>query len=159
MTQHNSSPSSNPKSFNQSAIGLFIVGLLFVGCGYAMQQEQQYKEKNFTKTTGKVIENYISSYKPIPTDFRSSTTYVHRIDFIANGRLFNFTDIYGDGLDSFSVAKDGSVTVLYDPKNPANSPKAYRPYSIMKWNFFVFGSMMIILGVSTIVYKPQIASL
>jgi hypothetical protein len=154
MTQHNSS-SSNPKSFNKSAIGLFIAGLLFVCCGYEMQQEQQYREKNFIKTTGKVIENYISSYKPIPTDFRSSTTYVNRIDFIANGRLFNFTDIYGDGLDSFNVAKDGSVAVLYDPKNPANSPKAYRPHGIMKWNCFVLGSIMMIFGASTIVYKPS----
>jgi hypothetical protein len=121
-----------------------------------MQQEQQYKEKNFIKTTGKVIDDFNFSHKPIATDHRSTTVYVYKIDFMANDRLFNFTDIYGDGLDSFDVAKDGTVTVLYDPKNPANLPKAYRPRSIAKWNFLLLGGTMIILSV--IVSKPSAIS-
>lgn len=155
MTQHNSPISSKPKSFHKSAIGLFILGLLFVGGGYGLHQEQQYKEKNFVKTTGKVIENFNRSYKPIATDRRSTTTYVYKIDFVVTGQLFNFIDLYGDGLDSFDVAKDGTVSVLYDPKNPANLPKAYRPYSITKWNFFILGGMMIIFSVSIIACKPS----
>jgi hypothetical protein len=155
MTQHNSSPSSKPKSFDKSAIGLFIFGLLFIGSGYGIQQNWQYKEKNFTKTTGKVIEDFNYSNKPIATDRHSSTVYVYKIDFIANGRLLNFTDINTESLDPFEVARDGTVTVIYDPKNP-ESAKAYRPYSFGSWQFFIYGGVTIIFSV--MVAKPSVIS-
>jgi hypothetical protein len=156
MIQQNFLSSHKPKSSNKYAISLFLLGLLFLICGYGMQQEQQYKEKNYTKTTGKVIEDFNYSYKPIATDLSSRTNYVYKIDFMANGKLFNFTDSYVEGLqDSFNVAKDRSVTVLYDPKNPANSPEAYRPHGITKWNFFMMGGTMIILSISIIACKPS----
>jgi hypothetical protein len=156
MTQQNFILSPKPKSFNKSAIGLFFLGLLFVGFGYEMQQEQQYKEKTYAKTTGKVIEDFNFSYKPIAIDLSSRKNYVYKIDFIANGQLFNFTDSYLEGLqDSFNVAKDRSITVLYDPKNPANLPKADRPHGIMKWNLFMMGGTMIILSIIIVACKPS----
>lgn len=152
MTQHNSSPSPspnpNPKPFDKSAIGLFIAGLLFIGFGYGIQQNHQYQEKNFTKTTGKIVEDFNYSNKPIASSFRSSTVYVYKIDFIANGRLINFTHVHHEGLDPFEVAKDNkTVTVIYDPKNPEMSAEAYRPYGFGSWQFFIYGGTMIIFSV------------
>jgi hypothetical protein len=150
MTQHNSSPSSKPKSFNEVAIFLFIIGLLNIGAGYGIQQLSQYKEKNFIKTTGKVIGTVNIPLRIVPGDYRSREQHVYQIEFTAKGRLFRFGDSYrSDGVDYFGADKDGTVTVLYDPKNPTVAAEVYRSAGAVRyWHLFLCGGIAIAFSLS-----------
>ncbi len=150
MTQNNSALSSKSKSFNEVAIFLLVIGLLNIGAGYGTQQWIQHKEKNFIKTTGKVIGNADITLGLRPSDYRTREQHIYQIEFTAKDRLFRFGDSYrSDGVDYFGAEKDGTVTVLYDPKNPAVAAEVYRPTGAMRyWYFFLCGGVAILASLS-----------
>jgi hypothetical protein len=149
MTQHNSSPSSRPKSFNEFDIFLFLMGLLSILGGYGIQELNQYKEKNFLKTTGKVIEHVNMPSQQVPGDYRSREQHVYKIEFTAKNRLFNFVDSYSSGgVDYIGVDPDGTVDVLYDPKNPTVAAEVYRPLgAVRSWYLYLGGGILILFSI------------
>lgn len=149
MTQHNSSLSSRPKSFKEFDIFLFIMGLLSIVGGYGIQELSQYKEKNFLKTTGNVIEHVNMPSQPVPGDYRSREQHVYKIEFTVKNRLFNFVDSYSSGgVDYIGVDPDGTVAVLYDPKNPAVAAEVYRPLGAARsWYLYLGGGILILFSI------------
>jgi hypothetical protein len=149
MTQHNSSPSLNPKSLNEFDIFLFFMGLLSILGGYGIQELSQYKEKNFLKTTGKVIDHVSTFSQPVPGDYRSREQHVYKVEFTAKNRLFNFVDSYSSGgVDYIGVDPDGTVDVLYDPKNPTVDAEVYRPLgAVRSWYLYLGGGILILFSI------------
>lgn len=128
-----------------SAIIGLVIALIFIAVGFWVRNQVAYERANLTQTEGTVVDTL--SRRERDSNDRQKETYAPVVEFLIKGDRIRFTGYY----DSHRPSKGNTVTVRYDPKQPATTAKIVQPFDhLAHWMAFGMAGALLVSSVGKV---------
>lgn len=128
-----------------SAIIGIVIALIFTGVGFWLRNQVAYERATLTQTEGTVVDTL--SRRERDRNDKQKETYAPVVEFLIKGDRIRFTGYY----DSYRPSKGNTLTVRYDPKQPATTAKIVQPLDYLApWIAFGMGGLLAVSSVGKV---------
>ncbi len=126
---------------------LFVMGSSFFVVSFTILIRKKMRMKNWTKTTGLVldVESKLGMLQPIGTT--RNTLYKPTVRFqTADGSVIDYQPAISSSWNNYQTGEE--IEVFYNPQNPANVMFGTRTIDWVRLSFFtVFGGLMALFSI------------
>lgn len=132
-----------PVTFEDKLSGIIglVIGLMFIGAGFWVNQQEARERVTLLETQGKVVDTVHRRERD--TKDKQKDTYAPVIEFLVKGDPVRFTGNY----ESYRTSQGEIVTVRYDPKQPATTAREVEPFaSFAPWVALGMGGLSLVSG-------------